>query len=102
MSSLIRKFRPEPESFLLGNPFYTSFTHDAVEVSGGAQRLRRRLLGSGFLSEPTLQFCMSSIILKCPLNSQMSPLIENQIRPEKSNVSMLISTPFFIGRKKLS
>ena len=102
MSSLIRKIDPELQSCLLDNPFYTSFSYDAGEVSGGAQRLRRRFLGSGFLSEPTLRFCMSSIIQKCPLNSQLSSLIKNPIRPEKSNGSMLISMPFFIGRKKLS
>ena len=102
MSSLIRKIGPELQSFLLSNPFYTSFSYDAGEVSGGAQRLRRRFLGSEFLSELTLRFCMSSIIQECPLNSRLSPLIENPIHPEKSNVSMLISTPFFIGRKKLS
>ena len=51
MSSLIRKFGPEPESFLLGNPFYTSFHYDAGEVSGDAQRLRRRFPDSEFLWE---------------------------------------------------
>ena len=68
MSSLIRKIDPELQSCLLGNPFYTSFSYDAGEVSGGAQRLRRRLLGSGFLSEPTLQFCMSSKFSVVPAN----------------------------------
>ena len=83
MSSLIRKIGLELQSFLLSNPFYTSFSYDAGEVSGGAQRLRRRFLGSEFRWEKAYEFLMSSLIQKYLHNFQMSPLIQNPVSPQK-------------------